>query len=176
MEIEKQIFEGLQHNDIKIYYEDIAVISCPRPLGEMFKNCPKGLKDHVPEKFQFHELAILNKDHTKFILVQEFNKKIVRTFEDYVKKNEIKPWTFSPDVPFLINDDTDFIYQRGKAITLYITKEELKYGISLRYLQEINERHLLQSAKNLFETHNAKMQALAEQKRVDDIREQYCNF
>ena len=176
MEIEEKILERLNNNDIKIYYEDIAVISCPRPLGEMFKDCPKGLKDYVPEKFQFHELAILNKDHTKFILVQEFDKKIVRTFEDYTKKNDICPWTFSPDVPCLINDDTDFIYQRGKAITLYITKEELKNGISLRYLQETNERHLLQSAKNLFERHNAKMQAQAEQKRVDSIREQYCNF
>ena len=56
-----------------------------------------------------------------------------------------------------------------------LADEMRKYGLVPTDNETLNVQ-LLQSAKNLFKTYNAKMQALAEQKRVASIREQYCNF
>ena len=143
---------------LRFHKDDIVLVSMPTKLQKLYDyaGAEGSIGGHQAPINKIFEIAVLNKDETRFVLLREFEQKIINEVKDFVPKNltgefDFKRPTFAPET----KNDVSTIFS--------VPPEELEFGIPFKTLTDINKNFIkleLQTYEQEYLAQQAKQERL----------------
>ena len=154
--------------DFKVDIKDLILVS----VDKKFKDyAEKPLGFYLEEEFiprgKVKELAILNKDRTRFILVSEFEEHKIRAVSNFVQINSVGEYDF---------EYPDICTMPSPAATFTLSKEEIEFGADFSVLKQKNQEYAQAQFKTFMQEWNKAKGDAAKRKVLEESREIYLDF
>lgn len=154
--------------DFKVDIKDLILVS----VDKKFKDyAEKSLGFYLDEEFiprgKVKELAILNRDKTRFVLISEFEERKIRTVSKFVQINSVGEFDFG----YL-----DIYTMPSPAAIFTLSKEEIEFGADFSVLKQKNQEFAQAQFKTFMEEWNKAKGDAVKRKVLEESREIYLDF
>lgn len=151
IDTKKYYFMEIPSQTEKIPFKKIVLVSIPKPLKEF--SCltlNQELMDYVTCKNDIFELAITNNLRNQFILINEFDKKIIRKAAGTIDLSKFDPCEFEFKYPEIFVDNESLHYSPlGNKFRLDLTQEQYDEGIEISVLKKQNNINIQKQFQTL---------------------------
>lgn len=154
--------------DFKVAVQDLILVSVDKKVKDYSKTATDVFvaETYVP-RGEVKELAILNKNKSRFILISEFEERNIRAVSKFVGINSVGEYDF--EVP-------DIMVEPSPAAIFTLSKEEIEFGVDFSVLKQKNDDLVQNQVKLYIKRLQHEKTCLAKRKLLEESREEYLNF